>query len=273
MIEQFHRPATIRETLALKARFRNRSAFLAGGTWLNSRDSAEPPTHAISLGGLGLDRIALQRGRVAIGAMCTLQQVIDAPKVPAALRMAASQVASRNVRNIATIGGHVASRLRFSDLIPTLITLDADVVVARPGGATTRPVADYVARPVAGLITTIVLPKPPRGRMAAVRHLRASANSRSVVDAAVSFTVARGVIHHPIIALGGATTHAARLTDIEAELDGQPPPALDDLQARVSRSVRPVPTPTASASFQRYAAGAAVALAFRDALRQKEERS
>ncbi len=273
MIEQFHKPATIREALALKTRLRNASAFLAGGTWLNSRDSAEPPKHVISLERLGLDRIALQRGRLTIGAMCTLQQVVDAQKVPAALRMAASQIASRNIRNMATIGGHVASRPRFSDLVPMLIDLDANVVVARPGGATTLPVADYVAKPVAGLITTLVLPRPAPHRLVACRHLRASANARSIVSAAVSFTVARGVIRHPAITLGGVLAHAVRLTDIEAELDGQPPPALDDLQARVSRSVRTAATPTVSASFRRYAAGAAVALAFRDALRQKEERS
>ena len=32
MIEQFHRPKTVREALALKTRYRNRAAFLAGGT-------------------------------------------------------------------------------------------------------------------------------------------------------------------------------------------------------------------------------------------------
>jgi putative selenate reductase FAD-binding subunit len=273
VIEQFHKPATIREALALKARFRNRSAFLAGGTWLNSRDSADPPKHVISLERLGLDRIVPHRGRLAIGAMCTLQQLIDAPKVPAALRMAISQIASRNIRDMATIGGHVASHLQFSDVIPMLIDLDADVVVARPGRATTLPIADYVAKPGAGLITTVVLPKPAPGRLTSCRRLRASANSRSVVSAAVSFIVSRGMIRQPIIALGGVTTYAVRLKGIEEELDGQRPPALDDLQARVSRSVRTVATPGASASYRRYAAGAAVALAFQDALRQREGRS
>jgi len=272
MIEQFHRPATVREALALKRRYQGRAVFLAGGTHLNSSESDLRPAHAISLAGLGLDRIELQRGRLEIGALCTYQRLIEERRVPAPLKAAAAQLASRNVRNIATVGGHLASRVPNSDLVPMLVALDASLTLARPGGTRTLRVAEYVAKPVPGLITRVVLPKPKPGRVAACRNFRASANARSIVSAAVSATLARGVLEAPVVALGGVARSVVRLTAVEKRLDGRPLPALDELQALVSRAVRPPASPLVSAAYRRYEAGAAVALAFRDALGKKGAR-
>ena len=308
MIEQFHRPATIREALALKQRFQGRAVFLAGGTHLNSSacalcpdrrtslaglglsrserrqravaggppcSSACPlrPEHLISLAGLGLDRIERRQGAVVIGPLCTLQQLIDDRKVPAGLRAAAAQIVSRNVRELATLGGHVAGNPPYSDLIPMLVALEAKVGLSRTGAAKTIPVADYVAKPVAGLITKVVLPRPAAGRVAACRNSRASANARSIVSAAVSMTVVRDTVKAPVVALGGVVDHVIRLTAVEDALDGKPLPAMDELQALASRAVRPAADLSGSAAFRRYQAGLVVAQALRDALGRKRGRS
>ena len=307
MIEHFHRPGTVREALGLMKRFPNQAVFLAGGTYLNSsacdqcperRPSlaglglnrverrqgasvmgplcasacAVRPVHLVSLAGLGLDRIERKQGAVVLGALCTLQRLVDDHKVPAALRAAAAQIVSRNVREMATLGGHLAGNPPYSDLIPMLIALDAKVGLSRTGGAMTMRVAEYVAKPVSGLITRLLVPAPKAGRVAACRNHRASANARSTVSAAVSATLVRGTVKAPIIALGGVAGHAVRLTVVEEALDGKPLPATDELQALVSRSVRPAADLTGSAAFRRYEAGVAVALALRDALRQKRSR-
>jgi len=273
MIEQFHGPATVREALTLKKRYQGRAAFLAGGTYLNSSDCHQQPKHFISLAGLGLDRIELKQGRVEIGALCTYQRLIEDRRVPEPLKAAAVQLASRNVRNMATLGGHVASRVTNSDLIPMLVALDAKLVLSRAGATRTLRVAEYVAKPVAGLITKLVLPKSKAGRIAACRNLRGSANGRSIVSAAVSATLVRGVVKDPIIAVGGLARSVVRVGAVERALHGRPLPALDELQALVSRAVRPAATPLASAAFRRREAGAVVALAFRDAFGKKGARS
>ena len=64
MIKHFHTPATVREAVGLKRRYRARAAYLAGGTWLNSTESGGPPEHVISLARLGLDRVETKPGRV-----------------------------------------------------------------------------------------------------------------------------------------------------------------------------------------------------------------
>jgi putative selenate reductase FAD-binding subunit len=308
MIEQFHRPATIREALALKRRFQGRAVFLAGGTYVNSyactlcperrtghagpgldrterrqgavaigplcsSTCALRPGHLISLAGLGLDRIEGTKGAVVIGARCTFQRLIEDRRIPAALKAALSQIVSRNIREAATLGGHVAGDLPYSDVIPMLVALEAKIGLSRPGAAKTIPVAEYVEKPVAGLVTKIVVPRPAPARVAACRNLRASANARSVASAAVSMTVVRDSVKRPIIALSGVAGHVVRLTAVEEALDGKPLPALDELQALVSRVVRPAADLTGSAAFRKHQAGVVVALALRDALGQKRGRS
>ena len=155
MIQHFHRPASVREALALKRRLRGRAAFLAGGTWLNSGECPSPPEHAISLEALGLDQVARDAKHVTIGACCTLQQLIDDAKVPAPLKAALGQIVPRNIRNAATLGGQVAANHPDSDVLPMLVALGASLVLVREGGRRTLAVEDYAAKPVAGLITHV----------------------------------------------------------------------------------------------------------------------
>ena len=308
MIEHFHRPGTVREALALKKRYQSRAVFLGGGTYLNSNACAQcpehrvglsglahdrherkqgarvtrplcpggctmRPEHVISLAGLGCDRVEAKPGSVVIGPLCTLQRLIDDRRVPAGLRAAAAQIVTRNVREMATLGGHIASNPPYSDVLPMLVALEAKLGVSRTGAAKTMSVADYVAKPVAGLITKIVLPRRGAVRMAACRNARASANARSIVSAAVSLTIVRDTVKNPIVALGGVADHVARLTAVEDALAGKPLPAMDELQALASRAVRPAADLSGSAAFRRYQAGLVVAQALHDARGQKRGRS
>ncbi len=269
MIEHFHRPRTVREALSIMRKFPGRAAFLAGGTYLNSSDSGLSPEHCVSLADLPLDRVEPKPGLVAIGALCTLERLIEDRRVPRALQRAIAQVMSRNIRNAATLGGHLASDLPYSDVIPMLVALEAKVALAGPRGVRTMPVAEYVQAPPAGLITRILVPRPDRRRRAACVNARGSANGRSTVSVAVSLTLAKDVVRDPIVAVGGVTPRVVRLAAVEARLAGRPLPAPEELPARVSRAVRPGASPFASPTFRKYQAGVVVAQALAAACRQE----
>jgi putative selenate reductase FAD-binding subunit len=273
MIEHFHRPGTVREAVALMRKLRGRAAFLAGGTSLNSLEARVHPEHAISLEGLGLDRVERRAKALAIGARCTLQQLMDDRKVPAPLRAAIGQLVTRNIRNAATLGGHIANNLPQSDVLPMLVALEARVVVAGQGPSKTVRVEDYVAKPVAGLITTILLPLAGAGRVAAARNVRGSANAYSMVTVAVAATVTRGIVRDAVIAIGGVAAHVVRASKAEEALQGKALPDADALQALVSNPLKPAPSPNGSAVLRKYEAGALVALAFREAIAAKGARS
>lgn len=266
MIEDFHRPKTLREALTLKRKFKGRAAFLAGGTMLNSKDSHLHPEQCISLEALKLDRIEKKEGELHIGALCTLQQLIDDKRIPESLKVAASQIVSRNVRNMATIGGHIAGNLSHSDLLPMLLVLEASVRLSGSAAVRTVPVGDYILAGEEGLITTIVIPRAEPKRVAACANVRGSANARSILSAAVSLTPGHSGVSNLIIALGGVARHVARVIPVERALEGKPLPATEELARIVSQCVRPVSTPFESGAFRKYQAGVVVALAFEKAL-------
>ncbi len=265
MIDRFHQPGTVPEALRLKRGFRDRAAFLAGGTLLNSSEGPAVLDHVISLAGLGLDRIESNARAVTIGARCTLQQLIDHRLVPAPLKSAARQVLSRNIRNMATLGGHLAANLPWSDVIPMLVALEAKVTLATDRGAKTLAVADYVRTAPAGLVTRIALPKRLPARAAACRNARASALARSTVSVAVSLAPGRKAIGAPIVAVGGIERHVVRLAAVEQALDGKPLPEPDALQALVARALKPLAGLPGSVALRRTQAAALVALACADA--------
>jgi CO/xanthine dehydrogenase FAD-binding subunit len=307
MVEQFHKPTTIQEALSLKRRLATRAVFLAGGTLANAKDCPVRPEQWISLAGLKLDRIDQRRGDLIIGALCTLQQLIEDARTPEPLRAAAAQIMSRNVRNMATVGGHVAANLPYSDLIPMLIALGARVELPGPRLAKTISVLDYITAGITSgsasgarigatsgcpagcdagrpsgcslmvtfgktrLITRIVVPRLDRRRLAACGNVRGSANARSLLSAAVSLTATDDGIQDPIIALAGVGQHVVRLASAEKALNGKPLPSIDRLAAMISRCVRPASTPFASAPYIKHQAGVVVTLAFQKALLPKED--
>jgi putative selenate reductase FAD-binding subunit len=269
MIEDFHRPKTIQEATGLKAKLKDAAVFIAGGTWVNARAYPLSPKHVISLKGLGLNAIEQKGGELFIGALCSLQDLIENARVPLPLKAAAEQIASRNIRNMATVGGHIARNDSRSDVIPMLLALEAQVELAVAGSKKRIDVADYIMDAKERLITQVIIPKLPSNRVAACRNIRGSSNGTSAVTAAVSMTVGKSCISEPIIALGGVAKRVVRLTSIEERLDSKPLASVDEIMKMVSDQVNPTSDILGGTEFKKYEAGVAVALAAHEALRQK----
>lgn len=99
-LREYHRPTALDEALALLTRPSPVTRALAGGTSLCG--GVDDETEAVTdLADLGLNRI--EPG--ALGAMATLQAIIDTHQVPACLREAARSAAPRTIRVAATLGG------------------------------------------------------------------------------------------------------------------------------------------------------------------------
>lgn len=123
------------------------AAFLAGGTEVNRLGSSVDAETLISLKKCsGLDGIESDAGYVTIGSMCTFQQLIDSEKVPAYLKEAAHFMASRTKRNMATIGGNIASARSDSYLIPTLIAAGAVLELTAKNGSCRIGIEEYLEK-------------------------------------------------------------------------------------------------------------------------------
>lgn len=127
----YERPATLVEALDLLSR--PGSVALAGGTSLNANATTEPVV-AVDLQALGLDRVEqLDDGALWIGAMTTLQRLVDEPRAPAAVREAARRELPSTLRAAATVGGCIAAAEPESELLAALLVHEARVTIAGPG--------------------------------------------------------------------------------------------------------------------------------------------
>lgn len=245
MFEQLLKPASLDEAVKFKNQFKDDAVYMAGGSKLNAAPTRSTKSVAISLAGLGLNTIKSEGGVVTIGATATLQQVIDNPVVPAAVREAAGFVYSRNVRNQATFGGELFAQQNEAVLLPVLLVMNAKVALA--GGAVIE-LADWLAGSRDALVLAVMLPESDV--CCATRKLARSAGGLTVLTAAVAIATDG----RQRIAVEGVVPCASRLPGVEQKgLSGEA------LQAAVSEAIAPIADLRGSVSYKRYIAGVLVA--------------
>lgn len=158
MATQLFMAGTPAEAVSLKT---PEAAFLAGGTEVNRLGSPVEADTLISLKKCsGLTDISSDSGYVTIGSMCTFQQLVESAEVPGYLKEAALFMASRTKRNMATIGGNIASLRSDSYIIPTLMAAGAVLETAGKDGSSDRiGIAEYIDGSEAGsLIVSVTVP-------------------------------------------------------------------------------------------------------------------
>ena len=210
-------PATLREAENLKKKARRTAVYLAGGTILNWKKSPKADC-LIDLTNLKLDYVKVSDSRVTLGAMTTIQGVAENKRLPAALAVAAANFSSRNIRNMATVGGSVAGRFFVSDMLPVLLSFKASVEFFKNGTKKTLPLDEWLeTRP--GLICSLVITRP--GRFVSLRSERVSAIDFPLIVTAAGFDVKDGRIRDAVVAVSGASAKTQGLSSAASYLDGR----------------------------------------------------
>ncbi|GGF99791.1 FAD binding domain-containing protein [Paenibacillus abyssi] len=144
-------PADLSEAWRLKHMLGDAAVYTAGTTYLRTQWEAEgaaPPGHFIDLCSTGLlAGIELKDGELlTIGALTTLascrSSALLVNHVPV-LMEAVRAIAAPSVRNLATIGGNVAST--FGDALPALLVYEAQLVWYDGKLLQVEPLADWLA--------------------------------------------------------------------------------------------------------------------------------
>ena len=183
-IKEYAVPATLEEAYELLTA--KKSNRLIGGTTFLSQTKAKIST-AIDLSDCGLDYIKDEPECVRIGAYTTFREIETSPVIKEYFGSMFSDVLEHligvQLRNMITIGGHVASRFGFSDVIPVLMSLDARVVFYKDGE---MPLADYMLldKKKRDILTEVVIPK--EGRQGMVQMTRRAYSDYSIFCLAVT---------------------------------------------------------------------------------------
>ncbi len=253
MIKEFFKPQTIAEAVSLKDKYRDEAVFMAGGTDVNCRDVTAAVEKVIGIEQLKLRKISKTDEALLIGAGVTIQELIDSPKIPDQLTIAAGHFVNRNIRNIATIGGNIASNHTTSNLIPILVALDAELKLA--GSESSVSVYDYITQEMSRLIESITISSNNLKKPYGLRRFSHTANDISIIVAAVTFDIRNEIIFNVRVAVGGVSKHVVRLKELESKLEGNKLPARTEIEEMVRKAVTPLKDIRGGVRFKKYLAG------------------
>lgn len=157
MFMQVQRPTTVEEAHALMVK-QKMAPLLAGGCWTRLGNRKWPMV--IDLSALGLRYITEEETEFHIGAMATQRdvevfepfQTLGRGVLPKAVK----DILGVQFRNMATMGGSVAAKFGFSDIIPALLALRAEVRLFEAGRMSIEQYLSYGTR---DLLVEVIVPK------------------------------------------------------------------------------------------------------------------
>ena len=243
------------------------AAALAGGTNLlvDIRGGTGSPARLVGIERLaGLRRIETANGRVAIGALTTVTDILrhpDMPKLGPSMVASARLFGGQMVRNTATVAGNVAYGSPAADLMPPLLSLDAEVTLTSARGAREVPLDGLFTgfkesqRESDELITGIAWPTPAANSVNLFYKLGLrKGDAISIVCLAVTVAAEAGSCSRARIALGAVAPTVIRAHAAEAMLEGAAlTPALIDAAARrAAEACSPIDDIRASARYRRH---------------------
>jgi carbon-monoxide dehydrogenase medium subunit len=168
-------------------------------------------------------------GSLTIGAMTPLSVVEHSESVRAhapVITQTLRTLSNVRVRNVATVGGHLAHADPHMDLPPVLVALGARVTVAGDAGERSLPVEDlfagYFETVLARdeLITELIVPAQGLRRAAYLKCTTRAVHDWPALGIAVSVESDGGVIRNASIVISAATETPTRLAAAETALRG-----------------------------------------------------
>ncbi len=143
-IGEFVHPTSVEEALRYKGK--PGVMFVAGSTAVGRVENLNAKK-MVNLLTLPLAFIEKEGNTIRIGATTPLDDIENSPAIKRYLPVLAEtikHVAAWGIKTMATIGGAIATAFPWSDIIPTLLVLDASVTMSKREGKFTLPLEEFL---------------------------------------------------------------------------------------------------------------------------------
>jgi xanthine dehydrogenase small subunit len=266
--QTFLAPATLEELVALRAQH-PKAVLLGGGTDLGlrvSKDRERWPLVISTAAVEELKRIDVTAEAIEIGGAITYSDLLPhldrhVPAFGALVR----RLGSRQIRNLGTLAGNLATASPISDTLPCLIALDATVGLCSEVGARSLPIEDFItgyratALATAEIIERISIPLPsPDVRFATYKISKRFDQDISTVIAAFRLATDGDRVRSFRAVFGGMAARVQRAASLEHAVVGRewPADALADVDALLAQDFTALSDHRGSATYRlRAAAG------------------
>lgn len=257
MLHQFsyHRPDSLDEALGLLSAHGDRARVFAGGTdlFVNVRAGLLRPQHVVDLKAIEAlqDLSWTESEGLSIGACVTVNRLIEHDAVRdrfSLLAIAATELATFQLRNRATVVGNLVTASPCGDMGGALLALGGQVVLLSADGERTLALAEFITgvkqtliRPNE-IVARVVVPNRWSGAAAGYRKLkRIKGHDLGVVSVSM--------VKHPQglrVAISSAAPTPLLLPEMPLETD------LATVQSHTHRMISPIDDVRASAEYRAF---------------------
>ena len=237
-VSEFCRPQSASDVVALLAKHGDKAVLLAGGTFLHGlfgRGLGSGVEVLIDLQKAGLSSVKVADGTLSLGATTTFRELAESEQVRDRAELGAVRDALKyppaQIRNMATVGGCVASAYSLFDLPVALMALDGSVKSLGPSGSKEirleKFFLDYFEHALekGEFITDVLLPKLAPRSASAFLKLQTNSNDLALLNVAVRVTLDdAGICRDARVVIGGGVGKVpVRAVSCEGALKGQLP--------------------------------------------------
>ncbi|MCX5775299.1 MAG: FAD binding domain-containing protein [Firmicutes bacterium] len=222
----------IPETLITALTFLNEGTYqiMAGGTdlMIQKRSTAGTLPHferdVLYLANLEeLRYIRRENGQIHIGAMTTLEEIIDHPDVPELLKEVIREMGSPAIRHVGTLAGNIGNASPAGDSLVVLYLLDAQILLSCLQGNRTLPVEQVIT----GVRKTVMKPNEliheiiiPEVKFDQIKWVKVGGRQADAISK-VSFAGAYRVVDHRVaelrLAFGAIAITVIRSRELEKQ--------------------------------------------------------
>lgn len=248
----FHLPQSLDALAVLRAQYPD-AIMLGGGTDLGLRVSKEReafPSVIWTGAVVELKRLTDEGGVVEFGGAVTYSEALPLlDKYFPAFAALVRRIGSRQIRNLGTFAGNLATASPIGDTIPCMMALDAEVKLRSQAGARFLPVEQFITgyrktemRPDE-FIEAVRIPLAKQDRVFRVYKLSKRFDQDiSTLVAAFNIAIENGIVRDIRAAFGGMAARAVRAGHVEAFLTGRSwtEGALADIDAIIAQDFKPM---------------------------------
>jgi CO/xanthine dehydrogenase FAD-binding subunit len=220
-VDEYHRPGTLDEALALRDEHGSSITVISGGTLTMPaiNEGHVFPERVMDLRSLNLDTVDSSNGTLTLGATLTYTDVIEQIDDPM-LTTAAEHCGSWAVRNIGTVGGNFFGPPTVGDFATALLARDAEVKLQSRDDERWIELANFYTGPVTTVLRddellTEIRVSAASGDTAYQKQTRNQEPAPAVVTVAANVERVDGSVSGARIGLNGAGPHLVRAFEAE----------------------------------------------------------
>ena len=205
--------------------------------------------------------VKFEEGRVRIGALSTLSEILENRDIPLILKYAIAEIASPAIRNLATIGGNICNASPAGDTLPPLYVMNARVVLSSFTSEREMKIMDFIKGPGSTdlkeeeLLKEIIIPVEFFNIVFYRKVGTRKANSLSKVSFAGVARLDDGIIKDIRISFGAVAPTPLRAPEVEEEIIGKNKvkiiATIPDILEKYARIIRPIDDQRSTARYRK----------------------